>query len=123
MNISRKLLVYFIFSLATLYIYYQFFWSLVHFYFIICYILGYGSNIYFSSNKWYMVQIEDMYMIVLNDTFGSKAVFIDKSISNIKTRKFRYDDKVYTLLKRVRLHFSERVKNQITFLEDHEHND
>jgi len=70
-----------------------------------------------------MIQVEDMYMIILNDTFGSKAFFIDKSLSNIKTKKFKYNEKVYTLLKRVKLHFTDNVKNKIVFINDHEHND
>lgn len=85
---------------------------------IFCIMFGYCLNIYFSSYKWKMVPIEDMYMIELNDFYGSKVIFVQKNIRLNKTIKFNYNLKEYTLMKRVNIQISDNVKKVLDFIKE-----
>lgn len=84
------------------------------------FIIGYIFNIYYGSNKWYLVDVEDMYMFVLSDIFSSKVIFIEKSKLNIKTQKISYNLETYTLMKRVKIPLTDKVKQVVKFIKDDE---
>ena len=79
---------------------------------------GYMLNIYIGSNHWYMTNIEDMYMIELNDFYGKKVIFLQKSIKNNKTVQFNYNLNTYTLMKRVHMPLTENVKKVLDFIKE-----
>lgn len=84
------------------------------------FILGYVFNIYYGSNKWRMIEVEDMYMFILSDIFSSKVIFIEKSKLNIKTQKICYNLETYTLMKRVKIPLTDNVKKVLKFIKDDE---
>lgn len=87
---------------------------------IFSFILGYIFNIYYGSNKWHMIDVEDMYMFVLSDVFSSKVIFIEKSKLSIKTQKISYNLETYTLMKRVKIPLTDKVKQVVKFIKDDE---
>jgi len=65
-----------------------------------------------------MQEIEDMYMFILSDTFSSKVIFLEKSKLNLKTQNISYGLDKYTLMKRVRIPITDKVKKVIRFIND-----
>lgn len=84
----------------------------------IFFIIGFIFNIYYGANKWHMQEIEDMYMFILSDTFSSKVIFLEKSKLNLKTQNISYGLDKYTLMKRVRIPITDKVKKVIRFIND-----
>jgi len=87
---------------------------------VLWFILGYIFNIYYGSNKWHMIDVEDMYMVVLSDIFSSKVIFIEKSRLNLKTQKINYNLQTFTLMKRVKIPLTDKVKKVVEFIKDDE---
>lgn len=80
--------------------------------------VGYLFNIYYGSCHWKMISVEDMYMIVLNDFYGSKCIFIQKNNKAYKTIRFNYNLNEYTLMKRVQITLTDNVKKVLEFIKE-----
>lgn len=89
-----------------------------YFYNFLFFMMGFIFNIYYGSNKWHMQEIEDMYMIVLSDTFSSKIIFLEKLRFSLKSQNISYNLKTYTLMKRVKIPITDKVKKVIKFIND-----
>lgn len=83
-----------------------------------CVMFGYILNIYIGSNHWSMTNVEDMYMIKLNDFYGSKVIFIQKNLRANKTIKFNYNLNTYTMMKRVNVPLTDNVKKVLDFIKE-----
>lgn len=89
-----------------------------YFYNFLFFMMGFIFNIYYGANKWHMQEIEDMYMIVLSDTFSSKIIFLEKLRFSLKSQNISYNLKTYTLMKRVKIPITDKVKKVIKFIND-----
>jgi len=84
----------------------------------LCIVMGYALNIYMGSCHWSMVSVEDMYMIKLNDFYGSKVIFIQKNLKANKTISFNYNLNTYTMMKRVNVPLTDNVKKVLDFIKE-----